>query len=38
MKSKDFKDLLKSIAQARKIHKGKMKPDRVFKFKEKNEK
>lgn len=32
MKNKDFKDLLKSIDQARKIHAGKMKPSRVSKF------
>jgi len=38
MKKKDFKNLLKSIDQTRKIHKGKIKPSRVFKFKDKNEK
>ena len=32
MRDKDFKDLLKSIDQARKIHSGKTKPGRVFKF------
>ncbi|HBG61684.1 MAG: transcriptional regulator [Omnitrophica WOR_2 bacterium GWF2_38_59] len=32
MKDKDFNDLLTSIDQARKIHKGKLKPSRVFKF------
>ena len=32
MKNKDFKALLKSIDQARKIHNGKLKPVRVFKF------
>lgn len=32
MKNSDFKDLLKSIDQARKIHAGKMKPARVSKF------
>lgn len=32
MKDKDFKDLLTSIDQARKIHKGRHKPSRVFKF------
>ena len=32
MKDKDFKDLLTSIDQARKIHVGRMKPGRVFKF------
>ena len=32
MKDKDFQDLLKSIDQARDIHKGKNKPSRVFKF------
>jgi putative transcriptional regulator len=32
MRDKDFKDLLTSIDQARKIHSGKAKPGRVFKF------
>ncbi len=32
MKNKDFKDLLTSIDQARKIHAGKRKADRTFKF------
>ncbi|MDD5505585.1 MAG: NadS family protein [Candidatus Omnitrophica bacterium] len=32
MKNKDFKDLLTSIDQARKIHAGKLKVTRVFKF------
>jgi len=32
MKNKDFKDLLTSIDQARKIHGGKLKATRVFKF------
>ena len=32
MKNKDFKDLLLSIDQARKIHKKEMKPGRVTKF------
>ena len=32
MKNKDFKDLLTSIDQARKIHAGKLKTARVFKF------
>lgn len=32
MKDHDFKDLLTSIEQARKIHKGKLKPGRIFKF------
>lgn len=32
MKKKDFKDLLTSIDQARKISAGKMKPSRTFKF------
>ena len=32
MKDNDFKDLLGSIEQARKIHKGKLKPGRVFEF------
>ena len=32
MKGNDFKDLLTSIDQARKIHKGKLKPSRIFKF------
>ena len=32
MKGNDFKDLLTSIDQARKIHKGKLKPGRIFKF------
>ena len=32
MKNKDFNELLTSIDQARKIHKGELKPGRVFKF------
>jgi len=32
MKSKDFKALLTSVDQARKIHVCKMKPGRIFKF------
>ncbi len=32
MKDKDFNNLLTSIDQARKIHKGKLKPSRVFIF------
>ncbi len=32
MKNKNFKDLLTSIDQARKIHAGKIKPGRIFKF------
>ena len=32
MKDNDFQDLLKSIQQAREIHKGKRAPSRVFKF------
>jgi putative transcriptional regulator len=32
MRNKDFKDLLASIDQARKIHAGKLKAARVFKF------
>jgi putative transcriptional regulator len=32
MKDKDFKDLLLSIEQARKIHKKQIKPGRVTKF------
>lgn len=32
MKDNDFQDLLKSIDQAREIHKGKRSPSRVFKF------
>jgi len=32
MKNKDFKDLLVSIDQARKIHRGKLKPCRILKF------
>ncbi len=32
MKNKDFKDLLTSIDQAKKIHAGKLKTTRVFKF------
>ena len=32
MKDNDFQDLLKSIDQAREIHKGKRAPSRVFKF------
>ena len=32
MKNKDFKDLLTSIDQAKKIHIGKLKAGRVFKF------
>ena len=32
MRNKDFKDLLASINQARKIHRKKLKPGRIFKF------
>ncbi len=32
MKNKDFKDLLISIDQARRIHAGRIKPSRIFKF------
>lgn len=32
MKNKDFKGLLTSIDQARKIHAGRIKPSRIFKF------
>jgi len=32
MRNKDFKDLLTSIDQARKIHAGKMKPGKISKF------
>ena len=32
MKNKDFKDLLTSIGQAKKIHAGKLKAARIFKF------
>ncbi|MCX5705845.1 MAG: NadS family protein [Candidatus Omnitrophica bacterium] len=32
MKNKDFNELLKSIDQARKIHAGRIKPSRIFKF------
>ena len=32
MKKKDFEELLRCIDQARKIHKGKIKPVRVSKF------
>lgn len=32
MEEKDFRDLLTSIDQARKIHAGKMRASRVFKF------
>jgi putative transcriptional regulator len=32
MKSKDFKDLLTSIDQARKIRSGRVKASRIFKF------
>ncbi|MFA5144059.1 MAG: NadS family protein [Candidatus Omnitrophota bacterium] len=32
MKNKDFKDLLTSISQVRKIHAGKMKAGRITKF------
>jgi putative transcriptional regulator len=32
MRNKDFKDLLTSIGQARKIHAAKMKPGRVSEF------
>ena len=32
MKDSDFRDLLKSIDQAREIHKEKRAPGRVFKF------
>lgn len=33
MKDTDFQDLLKSIDQAREIHKKRQKPGRVLKFK-----
>ena len=32
MKNKDFSELLTSIAHARKIHSGKVKTSRVYKF------
>jgi len=32
MKKNDFNELISSIDQARKIHKDKLKPGRVFKF------
>jgi len=32
MKNQDFKDLLTSIDQARKIHAGKIKPGRIYRF------
>lgn len=32
MKNKDFKELLTSVDQARKIHTGKLKTSRVFEF------
>lgn len=32
MKDKDFKNLLKAIDEVRAIHKGVLKPARVFKF------
>jgi putative transcriptional regulator len=32
MKNKDFKDLLASIDQARKIHTGRIKPGRIYNF------
>ena len=32
MKNNDFKDLLTSIDQVRKIHAGRMKPARILKF------
>ncbi len=32
MKNSDFKNLLTSIDQARKIHAGKLKPGRIYKF------
>jgi putative transcriptional regulator len=32
MKNRDFKDLLTSIEQARKIHAGRMKPGAISKF------
>jgi len=32
MKKNDFKELISSIDQARKIHKGRLRPGRVFKF------
>ena len=32
MKENDFKDLLTGIDQVRAIHRGKIKPQRVFKF------
>lgn len=36
MKKGDFKNLIKSIDQARLIRKGKIKPSRVFKMKKSN--
>lgn len=32
MKNNDFEELISSVDQARKIHKGKLKPGRIFKF------
>ena len=32
MKNNDFKNLLAGIDQARKVHAGKIKPGRIFKF------
>ena len=32
MKDKDFRDLLKSVRQAKAIHNGDLKPGRTFKF------
>lgn len=32
MKDSDFRNLLRSIDEAREIHQGKRKPSRVFKF------
>lgn len=32
MKDRDFEELLQSVDQARKIHAGRRKPGRIFKF------
>ena len=32
MKKKEFKEMLKSIDQARAIHEGRLKPNRVYRF------
>jgi len=32
MKKNDFEELLASVDQARKIHKGKLKPGKIFRF------